>query len=801
MGVTKSNDLDELKRLVESDSEIYHLLAATPFSVVENASYDSHLTPELFRQLFYVEGDDLSKLRTSIQQTLRGGRRNLVLVSGYKGCGKTIFVHYLAQDLVADGLGECRTSSTIIDFEQYSQEAEEEYNEDPEASKFKKSLVVYLRNAALGLGTGNGAETTKASSFTDTQWVFTQIFEERREYLESKDLHGSFLEFGERYSDLPSRPSLADKKRLEKLIGEMDLKTLFFASCLLTLSAEVSTGDAYFRHIFVFDNLDDEIDENKISRFINCFHSFVSSHAGFFDSLRSIDVEGCDLTRCAFYKNFAFVFCLRDTNAAKFTGHMKDRNFAYERDISTMVPRQDIIGRRLDFLEKSCDLSKNTALKMQGNIYRSLLNDKYVFERVYPLFNNNQRKVASVLQDVFVGQEHASIATEYRNLVTYGDKADVPDAIFGAHGLLARLLIDKFNDEGYISRIGGLNREVSIPRLVLTQLFNSYSEHVSSAVPNDAKMSLEAVWESLRELPGVDKRSFVESIEGMFSLFEEQYWSHLLEIDSITRLSSTDLLSEIGGAVPGPHTSLYITCAGRIFVSQISSHFEYFASRYQRDYAPLFSGENLVVSKGRPPLVGLLEGVFEEAKSCMLRVREIDRRLCDSQHGGDEKMFLNSEFLYCIPKRSHYPVRGTQTHSERIISKHLGYIDAYRMFLLSLENRALEREVLTEESREDFRRNRDVILCALLETERRYIEFFQSEMEVGHITDSGQELLHMFKAAYLRVQDDKRGILQSRYPIGRLDMIRDEFSHLNESQQVWQYKAIEARELMSPKRA
>lgn len=780
---------------VEQDSRISHLLGASPFTQLENADYDSCLTKELFRELFYLD-EKLGSYQRNVRDMLDDGCENLALISGYKGCGKTIFVNYLTDYLKESERAGWRSTPRIFDFEKIPKEAEGggPYEEE---SKFKGSLVRYVKEFVLC------DEQDASGDFFQRQRNFERVFEGKRSSIQELDGSLDFVKFAESYCDLEGIPPTDVMQDLLMQIRKMSIKALFFAVCLCAFVQEMPQGNARFRRIFVFDNLDNVIDENKISAFIGAFVSFVSSDAQFFNKLRDLNIDGFDADDCAFFRNYAFIFCLRDTNVAKFSAHMNDRTIHYGFDISDSVPRDGIIQKRIDFLA-SCNLASNERLARQEELYRRLLDDTYVFERVYPLFNNNQRKVASVLQDTFVGQDSIGIATEYQHIMDYGNTASLSSARFGAHGLLARKLIDELNDQGYLTRIGAFDERISLPRIVLTQLYNKYSRHDSDGVSDGSKMALKDAWRSVEGLDGVSIESFANGVNEMFSLFEKSEWTHLLEIDSERKQSARDLedeLSQTSPAQEGKRSSLYITCAGRIFVSQISSHFEFFASHYARSSQPLFSGDNLVPDDaGRIPLCGLLQTVQDRVTNCASRVRRIDEAIAKTRYGGNMREYLNSDYLYRIPATSKNPVRGHQTYTERIISSHLGYVDAYRMFLLNLEKPGAPLEALDDASIQNFAANRDEIISALLNFERALILLLQKELpngrgDKGHITESGRELYHMFKAAYLKAQNDTAKILHSTYPIGQLDCIRKEYRGMTSNERKKAFREVEHAEL------
>lgn len=786
-------ELANFQRDVEHDTEISHIMAATPFSSIARSSYGSRLKPWIFKRYFYV-GEGLERCKNELLQTFDDETKNLALISGYQGCGKTVFVHYLAEELAGWANG-WRVSSSFVDFEKVASASTLTDGTQGGAGKFKNSLVAFLKSTALATDAGPAQDARLL--LAERRDAFCRLFERSRTRIEGMQLDYGFIEFAEAYSDLPDAPRLNQKKRLVKLCGQMRLQELIFAACFFHLALEALRGDARFRWVLVFDNLDDEIDEKKISQFIDEFISFATNDADFFDGLREIGLPGCDLSDCDFYRNFMFIFCLRDTNTAKFTAHVRDRGFYTQCDISESIPRKDIIARRIGFLD-GCDLAGNDVLARQVGLYRSLLKDRYFFNRIYPLFNNSQRKVSRVLQDVFVRPLRSSlneeVSQQYNGIMTYGmayrekQQNDAWNEVaYGAHGMLFRLVSDKLRDERYLGKIGGLDRKISVPRLILTLLYNRCPAHCDGGVPPEAKMTLAETWDALGRIDGIDEFKFADAVREMHALFESKYWSHLLEIDSETDLTTAELIEEIDGvAEVHRRTNLYITCAGRIFVRVMSPHFEYFASRYASNYQPLYCASNLRLERGGEEegqlrLCELLQKVWDGVQQCAEHVRLNDCAIAKAYFEGRQDDLFRSSYLYESQSVKPDWLDGHQTHVERIVASHIGYIDAYRRYLLrrcKVGNFDGEGSSELQELASD-RQLRDRVITVLLVWIKRYILLLE-EQESGHITPFGANLLRMFKAAYLRVVNSCEGATESMSPIGDLGPIREEYNKMDE---------------------
>ena len=109
----RKQELFAFMREVEKDREISHLMTATPFSPFARADYGAHLKPWMFRELFYVD-EGLKESEGRIRRALDDDTKNLVLISGYQGCGKTVFARYLVDDFIESNSSHFRISSFLV---------------------------------------------------------------------------------------------------------------------------------------------------------------------------------------------------------------------------------------------------------------------------------------------------------------------------------------------------------------------------------------------------------------------------------------------------------------------------------------------------------------------------------------------------------------------------------------------------------------------------------------------------------------------------------------------------------------
>lgn len=755
--MTTTDESARFESEVARESDISHYFASTPFSSIGGYDYGSSLTKDFFREHFYVEGK-LPKRKGMITEALGEGRRNIVLLSGYQGCGKTTFVHYLIDDIREEDESGM-VGSTVIDLETEADPEEEtpgSVNDAP--SKFTLSLVRRIKNEAFAISFGGGRN---AGEFERRRRAFSKVYGAVRGLIEGYCTEYSFFDFANAYVRLSRNPFPRERGELVDTLWKMPVRTLLFTLTFLLFCLDASdAGSARFRRVIVFDNMDDELDERKVSWFIKGFVGFSQGYMEFYNRLRDVHVEGLDFSDSGFHRNFAFFFCLRDTNVAKFTAHLEDRRVYVQCDISKDVPRGEILMRKLKYL-KELDLEKNDELRRQADFFERLIEDEFVIDKVYPLFNNNHRKTTRALRRLAVSGDESCARERERLAELSRGRAD---SKAGANGIVLRLLTDGLRDEQHLRDIGGADEEMSIPRVILTLLYNKSMEHRGVIEPSN-KMSLLEIKSELSCL-GRDVDAVASCILQMYLLFNRDRWSHLLEIDTEYAADLSTLKREMNGEMCGRRpTQVYITCAGRNFVSVLSSHFEYFASRYAPDSSPLFSRRNLEVVGEELALENLLDKVYEQVSSCVDHVMKNDEKLKEQHECGSWGDFFKQPCVYTTRNGN------KQTHAERIICSHLSYVDALRMRLLSLRGGRLLEEFSCDDP-DLAERRRDAAVSLLVDAQEKYIDKFRSLADMKYITRHGKDLLEDFEAALdvvLRARE--RGEV-SRERIGNLTGMR-----------------------------
>jgi len=175
------------------------------------------------------------------------------------------------------------------------------------------------------------------------------------------------------------------------------------------------------------------------------------------------------------------------------------------------------------------------------------------------------------------------------------------------------------------------------------------------------------------------KELFVEAIWEMFKNKNSHSWNQLITFDSIASNTRDAIIRAIDGQKTEKDKEeeayIRITSAGRRYLRFISVHFEFFVCRYMKNSLPLFAIENIEYIQADNKYK--FEKIIEEVYNCV-------KRCCLHLHISEEKILANSEHLERknMLEEKRLFVEG-KTHGERIIHQHIGYLDAYRLYLIN----------------------------------------------------------------------------------------------------------------------
>jgi hypothetical protein len=133
-------------------------------------------------------------------------------------------------------------------------------------------------------------------------------------------------------------------------------------------------------------------------------------------------------------------------------------------------------------------------------------------------------------------------------------------------------------------------------------------------------------------------------------------------------------------------SSLHYSCAGKTYLETITPHFEFFSARtFRNKYPGLFCAKNY--QKGSADFKKIIEAVYTEVEQCCKSLKNhntLIRKKNNAPHKPmDDSALLDSQFVAAIKLKSNVMNIHKQSHEERIINAHIGYLDRFRLYILT----------------------------------------------------------------------------------------------------------------------
>ena len=403
---------------------------------------------------------------------------------------------------------------------------------------------------------------------------------------------------------------------------------------------------------------------------------FAQFHINIRDIFKKIDLEKYNCSNIDLLDNYTYIISYRETTYAKLTEHLNESTkFIYmDKEISDLYDKKLILKKRRDFLEEN---KSSVPKKLYDSVNKvdRLLENKYIENNVFPLFNNNYN--IAVKTTCKICEEYPKYTDEFINLVN----KDNGRFTRGANGLILKLYFDYFKGLHYYEKI---------------QLFDFHSDN-SAYLFSPARLILTYINNKNGNACMYDIYEFFKDIispEDITKIIYEIYllrfshWRHLLTFTKFPPTKKDELQSQLDlyhenkpiSQTRHLYSTLEITPAGKIYLKTMCTHFEFYSSRlFGNKFAPLFSYVNLRKQRSLPKYRIIIRGVYNNVRKCLERLSVIDNTIMRVKNI-TKNQYYNSD--YVSKSMSHTNI-GKQFHGERIIFAHLGYINEFRQFLLT----------------------------------------------------------------------------------------------------------------------
>lgn len=506
--------------------------------------------------------------------------------------------------------------------------------------------------------------------------------------------------------------------KVSNFIDELDLQEIFYLIVLWKISCNYEKTSNFDEKLFiVIDNLDYVDFYDDLVTFINVVDSFTIDFSDSFSKLRLYKNSN---NFYSYTDKVKLIILMRETTKANLpTSHFSDafQSIYRSNDMTEWYDKSKIIEKRFAELKKY-DIENNltTEVETQFEFLLKITDDNYTKNVIYPLFNNNYRSTVNMLAKIV--SENSANFNNYKNIMGIKDKT----FRHGARGILFRLILDEFNkndgsEESCFRKIGVLdllnrkNNEVSICRLLLSYLSN-YTETKCDSARNCVKLS-----EILDDFRCCFKDD--EILKTLCSMFElrDTHWTHLVSFNQISYKTQTKVNNTLGKIdfkdLDPEKTMVHYSCAGKIYIEYITTHFEFFSARIFKDKEKaLFCDENLVIDKNtnQYKFHNIITSVYNEVAQCCDSLKSFNIKLCSENNYpnpyNDSNLYKQSHYI-CQFKRKSYDLederRFKKFHEDRMINSHIVYIDKFRLYLLNhVSGIPLEKKSII---------NKDIIDC------------------------------------------------------------------------------------------
>lgn len=655
------------ERLLEmlNNSSAQKYLRANPFTKTDGVDFNGTISQDMFFDRFYASSSKSEILLQDITQEVADNPQSTIVLQGYSGCGKTTFLHYI--------LYKNFPNSSIVDFEigidntqadpvrqkiQYLL-CENIFNDikDGNATVLKNFLAVFCNNYS------NNHAITK---FLDTNFKIRSA---------TKRILDLLNQFSKNNDEQNEEYKVILMEAVDVCLSTLDVMQILAFYVFWDISEKVSQNRP-LNNLFCFDNLDN-IDIDKAKVFVKYFSQFWINLINALSALNIPGYEGVELV-----KGYGFILSLRETTYAKLTEHFNDntsKSVLSEFSLNEIYSHKNIISKRTDFLEEYHNLIENEALYQEVKNIEKLIRNEYIEKNIFPLFNNSYNMAVKTISAT--SKKYPTFIEEYNEITNLKNKKFYR----GANAIILKMFFNYFKERGYFNdnlQLYDFSREenqkylFSPARLILTYLSN-----ISGSC---------SFYRLVRDFDGIIDINDIANILDKLYLLRYSSWRHLITFDKYPPSDQTGLQRQIDLYIQGcpeddtRYCIFEITCAGRIYLKTMASHFEFYSTRLSRNKGiarSLFSGQNIIVDPNTQQyrFQTMIFKVYQAVLSCCERLKRADEAIC-KQRGWTLNQFYTSEFVFKDPER------GTkQFHGERLVFNHIGYINIYRQYLLSLD--------------------------------------------------------------------------------------------------------------------
>ena len=662
--------MKQLLHLVSQDRNqgIARFLQANPYTSFQY--YNFRILKDkwqFFEKTLYCESESSKLFKAQIIDILENPNgKNTFFLVGYQGCGKSTFIHSVINKY-------SRTNTTRVVVIDCDKKGTDKF-------QIKKHLLDKLKYIIKNDDEGYN--------------YFIDFYRANCDQIEECD-GGKIEDFYLALCGAIKNGSPYYNSSLKELMTDFSMKDLFYIIVLWNLAKRFNHPEIQKEKIMIFvDNLDCVDEYKELSEFISCIDALTVDMSELYDRFDF----ACDTSNDSFVDTIKLFIAMRETTKANLpTSHFSDafRSIYTKKDMTEWYDKGEIIRKRINtLLEYDQNLNELDQTQRQIlSIVKYISEDLHTYKVIYPLFNNNYRSAVDMIVKI--------VTNHYNQMLTYKELMNQKNSKLkhGARGLIFKYIFDEFNcgadeEESCFKRIGVIdllnrkNQYVSICRLILSYLSN-YTETKCDSGRNCVPLS-----EIISAFDGLFSHEDIIKILCEMFLLRDSIWTHLISFNHLDYNNEKYIMdSDINiDELNQRKTMVHYSCAGKIYVEYVATHFEFFTARvFSNRVQPLFCDENALIDKvtGNYKCCDIISRVYSEVEQCCESLKAFNQKLCSENNLLDpyENPDLYKKTPYiCLFKRSN-PIEGErrfkQFHEERMILAHINYIDYYRIYVLN----------------------------------------------------------------------------------------------------------------------
>ncbi len=687
-------------------------LKADPQQAGEKSELTHAMTYDFFLKNFCWTDNSIDKLIEDYRYKIEHENKKNVVLHGYEGCGKTTFINYW--------MNKENNRHVVLEFDKYIRNGDEllativgnifsDLNKDVyenQAIIMRKICEIFTTEVNLRSMAENDIKNNFIYMFDKFKYVIQLVDKNDRKEIDHYMLYDIKNFMTENYH-----------------ISELMLFMLIWDICNKRINNLSKTC------YFVFENLDTLYESIGLQNLVTEIGVFRNNAETLFAEIK----EGNNLI-CNPTKEYICIFVMRDTTKAVFNEHMNSQK------VSLYIPKKsmtfncridNVIRKKAQYLEKLRDdyperFNENCERLLKG-IHRieKILNDDYVTDTMFTLFNNNFRKEFEILADINVDKD--DIYNTYINLCNIGNKYKWPR--YASRCILFRNIFNLLNEEGFFTTLkrtdygkdkGNKRYAINLSRLILLYLQNSYNKVTEQKSREWEFISIEILARDMLKICD-DENEIVKALWEMYEFRKRNNWNHLITFDLLHHVSKESILKQIQAVKTGQYEEIEfgkirITLAGETYIEKVLTHFEYFVARTNITSMPSLFIWKIADILNLSTLNNYLEIGKSEITGCCKRLMCFNEEVLSNISDYVSENFLKSKFAH----RKYYEDGSFRAmyHCERIVHSQITYLDAFRMYVFYRIDNTLLRDL------------HRINITKLVEIREKQSAFFQQQCKI-----------------------------------------------------------------------